>query len=424
MISKGDVLKKHRKNRGKIEVVGRVEVETKEQLSTYYTPGVAYACLAIKDHKDSVYDYTMKGRTVAIVTDGTRILGLGNIGPEAGLPVMEGKSLLLKKFGGVDAVPLCINSTDENEIVSIIKSVQPSFGAINIEDIETPKCFRIVDRLKKTLDIPVFHDDRSGVGVVTLAALLNALKLAGKSLKSSSIVINGSGAAGTGIAELLHYAGARNICVADTAGLLYKGRKKDMNYMKERLASMTNKNMLKGDLDDAADGADVLIGVSTKNKFGKNLIKSMSDRPIVFALANPDPEIEYDDARRAGAFIVATGRSDTPNQVNNLLAFPGIIRGLLEARARAIDEHMLLMAARKIAESIGDDLSVEHIVPDPTDGMVVNKLAADVAAVIAETAAMRGLARVKVNGSKVRGNVAKSLKRYRNIERFISKAVG
>lgn len=421
MVETNNVLESHKKSVGKIEIIGRVGVNTKEQLSTYYTPGVADVSLAIKSNRDSVYDYTMKGRTVAIVTDGTRILGLGKVGPEAGLPVMEGKALLLKKFAGVDAFPICLNETDKDKIVEIIKSLQPSFGAINIEDIETPKVFEIVERLKKELDIPVFHDDRNGVSMVTLAGLLNALKLAGKKLNEVRIVINGAGAAGIGIAELLVYAGAKRICLVDTAGTIYKGREHDMNYMKEMIADITNKELLKGDLTTAAKGADVLIGASIKGAFTNELIKNMADKPIVFALANPNPEIEYKDALDAGAFIVATGRSDTPNQVNNLSAFPGVIRGILEIRAKGIDNQILLAVAKTIAKSVGKKLSRECIIPDPTDKDTVSKLAANVAAAVADTAAKQGLARVQINGAEVKKRVVESVKRYGKIEKFMER---
>jgi malate dehydrogenase (oxaloacetate-decarboxylating) len=418
MVNKEEVLASHKRNKGKIELVGKVGVGTKEELSTYYTPGVAYVCLAIKEDKNTAYDYTLKGRTVAVVTDGTRILGLGKIGPEAGLPVMEGKALLLKKFGGVDAFPICISATEEDKLVEIIKSLQPSFGAINIEDIEVPKVFRIVDRLKNEMDIPVFHDDRSGVAIVTLAALLNALKLAGKKLADVKIVINGIGAAGTGTAELLHYAGARNIYMVDTTGMLYKGRQENMNYIKESLADITNAQRFKGDLSAAVEGADVLIGVSTKGAFSKEMIKKMAEKPIVFALANPEPEIGYRDALDAGAFIVATGRSDTPNQVNNLSAFPGVLRGILEVRAKAIDDYMLLSAAKIIAKSVGKSLSSDHIMPDITDKKIISRLATNVAVGIAEAAKRQGLARLDISTDDIKQNVRESLRRYRRIERI------
>ncbi len=420
MVERAEALESHRKAKGKIEMIGRVPVATKEQLSTYYTPGVAHVCMAIKENRDSVYDYTSKGRTIAIVTDGTRILGLGKIGPEAGLPVMEGKALLLKKFGGVDAVPLCLNVTDEEKIIEVTKSLQPSFGAIILEDIETPKVFRVMDRLKRELEIPVFHDDRSGIGVVVLAALLNALKLNGKKLSEVKIVVNGIGAAGVGIAELLAYAGAKNICMVDTSGILYKGRKENMNYVKDMLAETTNRQMLQGDLNAAVSGADVLIGVSTKGAFSGEMIKRMGGKPIVFALANPEPEINYREALDSGAFIVATGRSDTPNQVNNLSAFPGILRGILEVRARAVDEYMLLKAAEAIARSAGKNISTESIMPDLTDKTAAIKLASNVAAEVAKAAIRQGLARTNREQSEIKKSVRESLKRYNRLERFAS----
>ncbi|MDE1870895.1 MAG: NADP-dependent malic enzyme [Candidatus Micrarchaeota archaeon] len=421
MVEEGDVLEAHKKSRGKIGIIGRVEVETREQLSTYYTPGVAYACLAIKDDKNTVYDYTLKGRTVAIVTDGTRVLGLGKIGPDAGLPVMEGKALLLKKFGGVDAFPLCIGDVDEDRIVEIVKAACAPFGAINIEDIETPKCLRIADRLKKELDIPVFHDDRNGVGVVALAALTNALKLAGKKLSSAKIVINGAGTAGIGIAEMLSYAGARNIYAVDTSGLIYKGRQENMNYAKEMIADITNRDGKTGDIRSVANGADVLIGVSAKGAFDRELIGSMSDKAIVFALANPDPEISYEEAKGAGAFIVATGRSDTPNQVNNLSAFPGILRGILEARAKGIDEYVLLRASAVISKAAARNLSPESIMPDLTDNSAARKLTASVAAEVVRALLKQGLARIDANPSEVKKNVSDSLKKYRKLERLAAR---
>jgi malate dehydrogenase (oxaloacetate-decarboxylating) len=421
MVGKEEVLAAHKKSKGKIGIIGRVEIETKEQLSTYYTPGVAYASLAIKADKDTVYDYTLKGRTVAIVTDGTRVLGLGKIGPEAGLPVMEGKALLLKKFGGVDAFPICINTTEEDKIVEIVKAASPPFGAINIEDIETPKCLRIAERLKKELDIPVFHDDRNGVAVVALAALTNALQLADKKLDKVKIVINGAGTAGIGIAEMLTYAGARNIYVVDTSGILYKGRQENMNYAKEILASITNAEGQRGDIRSITKDSDVLIGVSAKGAFDKELIRSMADKSIVFALANPDPEINYDDAKEAGAFIVATGRSDTPNQVNNLSAFPGVLRGMLEARAKDIDNYVLMRAAIEISKSVRKNLSAESIMPDLTDRNAATKLTANVAVAVAKALKRRDLARVEINPKEIKRNVIDSLKKYRKMEKLAAK---
>ncbi len=421
MVNKDEVLEQHKKHRGKIEIIGRVPLETTAQLSTYYTPGVADVCLAIKANKDTVYDYTLKGRTVAIITDGTRVLGLGKIGPEAGLPVMEGKAILLKKFGGVDAFPIGLGTTDEEKIIETIKNIQSTFGAINIEDIEAPKCFRIVDRLKKELEIPIFHDDRNGVGVVAIAALYNALKLAGKKLHDVKIVINGAGAAGTGIAEMLVYAGVKKIYVADTTGILYKGRTENMNYVKDMIVEITNKEMMKGSLRDAAKGADVLIGVSNPGAFDKEMIMSMAEKPIVFALANPNPEIGYKEALDAGAFIVATGRSDTPNQVNNLSAFPGVLRGILEVRAKAVDEYMLLKAAKAVAKTVSKRLSTDFIMPDLTDKSMVIKLASNVAVEVAEAAMKQGLARININPDELRNNVKESLKRYNRLEKLATK---
>ncbi len=421
MVDRETVLEAHKKKRGKIEVIGSVPLLTKEDLSIYYTPGVAQACLAIKENPDSVYDYTLKGRTVAIVTDGTRVLGLGKIGPAAAMPVMEGKALLMKKYGGVDAVPICLDTRDEDRIIDIVKALAPTFGAINIEDIEAPKCFVIVDRLRNELDIPVFHDDRNGVAAVTLAALLNSLKLAEKKLSDVKIVINGSGAAGVGIAEILTYAGAKRVYVADTTGLVYKGRTENMNYMKEIVADTTNKDLAKGTLDSAVENADVLIGASTKGAFRADMIKRMATKPIVFALANPDPEIGYSEALAAGAFIVATGRSDTPNQVNNLSAFPGLLRGILESRAKHFDNYMLVVAAKAIAKSVGSKLSREYIMPDLTDDNVASRLASTVAAETVSAAMKQGFARINIDSDVVKKGVKDSMKRYKKIERFVAK---
>ena len=421
MVDRNSVLEAHKRKKGKIEIIGSVPLITKEDLSTYYTPGVAEASLAIKANVDSVYDYTLKGRTVAIVTDGTRVLGLGKIGAEAAMPVMEGKALLMKKYGGVDAIPICLGTTDEERIIEIVKALAPSFGAINIEDIETPKCFVIVDRLKNELDIPVFHDDRNGVAAVTLAGLINSLKLAGKKLGDVKIVINGSGAAGVGIAEILAYAGAKNIYVADTSGLIYQGRTENMNYMKEIVAGITNKDRATGTLESAVEKADILIGASTKGAFTRDMIKRMADKPIVFALANPVPEIGYNEALEADAFIVATGRSDTPNQVNNLSAFPGLLRGILESRSKRFDNYMLLVAAKAIAKSVGNRLSRDYIMPDLTDDSVASRLASSVAAETVKAAIKQGFARVNVDSEVVKREVKESLKRYRKIEGFVSR---
>lgn len=411
------ILAGHKRRNGKVEVMPKVPLATQEDLSTYYTPGVAYASLEIKKNKDLAYDYTSKSNTIAIVSDGTRILGLGNIGPEAGMPVMEGKSALFKKFGGVDAVPLCVGTTNEEEILAILKGIAPSFGAINIEDIESPKVYNIVRRAQEMLDIPVFHDDRQGTAVVVLAALMNSLKLAGKD-KNARIVINGAGTAGTGIAELAIQAGFHNISVLDTKGALYQGRE-DMNDAKKELAAITNKDKRSGTLKELAAGADVLIGVSTKNAFTADIVRSMGDKSIVFALSNPIPEILYQDAKNAGAFIAATGRSDMPNQVNNVLAFPGIMRGALYVRAKHITMKMLHASAIALARSVGKNLSTEYILPGVLDKHY-EKAAMDIACAVADSAAKEGVARISKDPKEIRVEMKAMAKRYRAFEkRFI-----
>ncbi len=410
------VLRKHKEHRGKIEVIGKVPVETKEQLSTYYTPGVAQVSLEINAHPETVYDYTNKGNSVAIVTDGTRILGLGDVGPEAGMAVMEGKAVLFKRFGGIDAVPLCISKGTEQEILAFLRQIEPTFGAINMEDIEVPKVLRIVREASHTLSIPVFHDDQQGTGVVVLAALMNALKVAGKK-KDVRIVIMGAGSAGMGIAKMLFFAGFRNLYVLDSKGLIYKGRKQDMNEFKEEIAQKTNPEGMRGTLEDAIKGADVFIGASGRpGILKKRHIRSMADKPIVFALTNPVPEIEYEDAREAGAFIVATGRSDTRNQINNVVAFPGIMRGLLEVRATAVSEAMLYAAAEEIARSCGKP-SQESIISSIVNKKVALKLTENVAAAVAKAAINEGLARVSKDPEAVKRDVRSSVRRYERIER-------
>ncbi len=414
-------LKMHAARKGKIEIVGSVAMNTKEELSEYYTPGVAQVCLAIKEDVSKAYDYTIKGRAAAIITDGTRVLGLGDIGPEAGMPVMEGKALLLKKLGGVDAIPICLNTKDEEEIIKIAKALEPNFAAINIEDIETPKCLNIVERLSKEMGIPIFHDDRQGVAVVTLATLINALKLAGKKLKEVKIVVNGAGAAGIGIAELLASAGAENICLCDTSGILYRGRPGNMNPWKEKIAAVTNKERMQGTLSDAVKGADVLIGSSVRGAFSKEMIQSMAERPIVFALANPYPEMDYQEMLDAGVFVAGTGRSDRPNQVNNLLAFPGIIAGLIESRAKRVDNLMLVRSAMAIAKFSARGMTRENVIASPIERKTVLRLAPKVAAIVAETAQELGIAGVARSPEEIEKSVAASIKRYYRIERATSK---
>ncbi len=414
-------LRMHASRKGKMEMAGSVAMNTKEDLAIYYTPGVAKVALAIKGDRSKAYDYTIKGRAAAIITDGTRVLGLGDVGPEAAMPIMEGKALLLKKLAGVDAMPICLNTKDREKIIEIAKALEPNFAVINIEDIETPKCLEITERLSGELQIPIFHDDRMGTAIVTLAALLNSLKLAGKSLREARIAINGAGAAGMGIAELLVDAGARNVCLCDTTGILYKGRKENMNPWKDKIAEMTNRELRAGTLADAARGADVLIGVSIKGAFTADLIRSMAGRPIVFALTNPYPEIDYKEAKEAGAFIAATGRSDRPNQVNNLLAFPGIIAGLIESRAQRTDKLMYLRAAQTIAKYSSKGMGTENVVANPIDRKTVAKLAPKVAAAVAEVALELGLARASKTPKEIEKAVAASIKRYSRIERATSK---
>jgi malate dehydrogenase (oxaloacetate-decarboxylating) len=413
----------HSRRKGKIEIAG-VAMETKEQLSDYYTPGVAYVSLEIKKDKAKAYDYTMKARSAAIITDGTRILGLGDVGPEAGLPVMEGKSMLLKKLGGVDALPICLATKDRDSIIAIAKALEPEFGVMNIEDIETPKCLEIVDRLRRELSIPVFHDDREGVAVVTLAALTNALRLAGKRLDNVRIVVNGAGAAGIGIAQLLSEAGAKHIIMCDTAGTIYKGRAGNMNPWKDAIAASTNEGTLKGALADAARGADVLIGASVEGAFTPGMISSMAGSPIVFALANPYPEIDYKEALDAGAFIAATGRSDRPNQVNNLIAFPGIMRGLLEARVKGLDYRILTRAARIIARFDGKRIARDRIIPDPMDRRAIRALAPRVAAEVARAAQELGIAGSQKDPAQIEREAMDSITRYSRLERSVKRIDG
>jgi malate dehydrogenase (oxaloacetate-decarboxylating) len=406
---------------GKIEAIGKVAIKSAEDLSTYYTPGVAYASMAIAVDKGLSYTYTSRSNMIAIVSDGSRVLGLGDIGPEAGMPVMEGKALLFKKFGGVDAIPLTINAHSVEEIVAFVKALEPSFAGINLEDIATPKNFEVFNRLKAELRIPVFHDDRHGVSVVVHAALKNALRLTGRKLSNARIVINGAGAAGMGTAELLLAEGAKDITVCDSKGAIYAGRDADMSPMKADLASKTNRKMVKGPLQAAVEGADVLIGLSVKGAFTKELIKSMSKNPIVFALANPDSEISYKDAKDAGAAVVATGASDAPNQVNNLLAFPAIFRGALDVRAREINTKMLLAASNALSGSVAKSkLSNEYIVPAFCNERF-QAIVAKTAAAVAKAAMDSGVAGTNVDINVLKKGIKSRLKRYGKIERLVSR---
>ncbi len=360
---------------GKIEIALKKPLRTRADLSTFYTPGVAGVSLAIHEDPQKVYSLTMKGNTIAIVTDGTAVLGLGDIGPAAALPVMEGKAMLFKEFGAVDAVPICLATKDPSQIVDTVKYISPGFGGINLEDISAPRCFEVEERLRAELDIPVFHDDQHGTAVVVLAALINALQLAGKRLPDVKIVINGMGAAGISTARLLLVSGVRNIVGCDRAGMLYRGRKENMNPVKARLAEVTNPDCLTGSLVDAVAGADIFIGVSGPDLLPAEAIATMAREPIVFALANPSPEVRPLDAAPY-ARIIATGRSDYPNQINNVLCFPGLFRGVLDSRARDINDEMKLDAAHAIAEVVGKrELHDDYIIPSVFDKRVARNVA-------------------------------------------------
>ena len=376
---KAESLKRHKQWQGKIEIVPRCELSTRDDLSTAYTPGVAQPCLAIKDDPEQAYTYTRRGNLVAVVTDGSAVLGLGNIGGLAGMPVMEGKCALFKAFGDVDAFPICLATQDTDEIVSTVKAIAPGFGGINLEDISAPRCFEIERRLIEELDIPVFHDDQHGTAVVVLAALYNALKLAGKRIDAVKVAMSGPGAAGTAIAKLLLKAGVRDLVMVDFDGILYPG-KPGMDWAKTELAEMTNPRNVRGGLHEAMAGADVFIGVSAGGIVKPEMIKSMAEKSIVFDMANPVPEIYPDEAIRAGAFIAGSGRSDFPNQINNVLAFPGIFRGALDARVKRITDDMKLRAAAALAALVPEgELTRDNIIPSALDKSVSEAVAKAVA---------------------------------------------
>lgn len=368
-------LEVHRKNKGKVSIKSKVKIETKDDLSTAYTPGVAEPCREIEKSKDKVYEYTFKGNSVAVISDGSAVLGLGNIGPYGAIPVMEGKAVLFKTYADIDAFPICLNTDDVEEIIKTVKNIEPVFGGINLEDIKAPKCFEIEKRLDEELNIPVFHDDQHGTAVVVLAALINALKLAKKSFNNVEIVINGAGAAGIAIAKLLINVGVKNIVLCDRKGAISKKRQ-DLNNIKREIAMLTNKNGEYGKLQDVIKNKDVFIGVSAANCLTKEMVKTMNEKPIIFAMANPIPEIMPEDAKEAGAFIVGTGRSDFPNQINNVLAFPGIFRGALDIKASKITEKMKIQAAYAIANVVREDeLNVDMIIPSPFNKEVVKAVA-------------------------------------------------
>lgn len=383
-------LRLHGEWKGKIEVVARAKVNDKDSLSLAYTPGVAEPCLAIKDDYSKSWELTRRWNTVAVVTDGTAVLGLGDIGPEAGMPVMEGKCVLFKEFGGVDAIPICIRTKDVDEIVETVYNISGSFGGINLEDIAAPRCFEIEEKLKKRCDVPVFHDDQHGTAICLSAAMLNALRITSKNIKSIKCVINGAGAAGTAISELLIKLGVKNIIMCDKAGTLCAGDE-TLSAAHKKLAEKTNPEGIKGSLAEAMRGADVFIGVSAPGTVTKEMIASMNRDAIVFAMANPTPEIMPDLAKSAGAKIVGTGRSDFPNQINNVLAFPGIFRGALDVRASDITENMKMAAAYAIASLVSDEeLSTEYILPHAFDKRIKDT----VARAVADAAIKDGVARV------------------------------
>lgn len=372
---KEEAIKLHKEYSGKIEIVSKIDVTTEEQLSLVYTPGVADVCKAIVENPEQVDVLTSRGHMVAIVTDGTAVLGLGDIGPKAALPVMEGKALLFKKFANVDAFPLCLDTKNVDEIVGIIKALSPSFGGVNLEDISAPRCFEIEERLKQELDIPVFHDDQHGTAIVVLAALINAVKVVEKQHRNIKIVINGAGAAGIAIAKLLMQAGFQDITLVSLEGVVSKGERW-MNSAQKEIAEVTNLKRVRGTLADAIQGADVFIGVSGPGAMKPEHIQSMAKDPIVFAMANPIPEIYPEEALAAGAAVVGTGRSDYPNQVNNLLAFPGIFRGALDAGAKDITTEMKLAAAYAIAEAVSEkDLKADFVIPSALDERVAKMVA-------------------------------------------------
>ena len=383
-------LKLHYELKGKLEVTPRAKVDSKEALSLAYTPGVAEPCLVIQKDVEKSYELTRRWNTVAVVTDGTAVLGLGDIGPEAGMPVMEGKCVLFKAFGDVDAIPLCVRTKDVEEIVKTVSLLAGSFGGVNLEDISAPRCFEIEKRLKEVCDIPIFHDDQHGTAVVTLAGLINALKLTGKKIEEVKIVTSGAGAAGIAIIKLLLSMGAKHVIMTDREGAIYKGRE-NLNPIKMEMAELTNLSMEKGSLSDVIKNADVFIGVSAPGTLNKDMVKSMAEKPIIFACANPIPEIFPEDAKEAGAAVVSTGRSDFPNQINNVLCFPGIFRGALDVRAKDINDEMKVAAAYAIAELVSDqELNAEYILPAAFDERVKDA----VAKAVAEAAKKSGVARV------------------------------
>ena len=408
MTLREEALKLHMDNNGKIAVVSKVPIATRHDLAIAYTPGVAEPCKDIKEDKNLSFEYTCPGNMVAIITDGTRVLCLGDIGPEAAMPVMEGKAALFKTFGDVDAVPVCLDTKDPDEFIRTVKLLQPNYAGVNLEDISSPKCYEIEDKLKEICDIPVFHDDQHGTAIACLSAVLGALRFVKKDIATAKFVVNGCGAAGSAIGRLLVNMGAQNVIMVDRFGALYEGIDAKLDRIQSYLATVTNKEHKQGTLADVAKGADVMIGASAPNVFTKEIMQSMADKAIVFALANPVPETSYDAAKEAGVAVAGTGRSDRPNQVNNVTVFPGVFRGAIDVRARAITEEMKVAAVYAIADLIDEkDLREDYVVPDAFDPRV----APAVAAAVAKVAIEKGLARKIVDPEVVRANTAKRIGR-------------
>ena len=398
MSLRDDALEMHRENQGKLEITPNVKVTNKQQLSLAYSPGVAEPCKEIHEDSRKVYEYTIKGNTVAVVTDGTAVLGLGNIGAEASIPVMEGKAALFKSFAGINGVPIALDTTDTQEIIKTVKLIQPNYGGINLEDISAPRCFEIEETLKKETNIPIFHDDQHGTAIVTMAGLINALKIVDKELTDIKVVLNGAGAAGIAIVKLLHAYGVNNMIMCDSKGAIYSGRNIGMNDTKTYVAKWTNKGKVEGSLEEVIKDADVFIGVSVADILTQNMVKTMADDPIIFAMANPNPEINPNEAKQAGAKVVGTGRSDFPNQINNVLAFPGIFRGALDVEATHINEDMKKAAVEAIVHLIDEnELHPDYCIPGPFD----KRVAPSVAKNVAKAAMESGVARIKIDTQEI-----------------------
>lgn len=390
MTLRDEALEMHRRNQGKLEVTPKVQVTNKEELSLAYSPGVAEPCKEIHEDSRKVFEYTMKGNTVAVVTDGTAVLGLGNIGAEASIPVMEGKAVLFKSFSGIDGVPIALNTTDTDDIVNTVKLLEPNYGGINLEDISAPRCFEIEERLKKETKIPVFHDDQHGTAIVTVAGMINALRIVDKDLSDIKVVLNGAGAAGMAIVKLLYSYSVRDMIMCDSKGAIFEDRAFGMNDTKAYVAKWTNREKIEGSLNDVIRDADVFIGVSVADLLTKEMVESMADDPIIFAMANPNPEIQPDVAKAAGAKVIGTGRSDFPNQINNVLAFPGIFRGALDVEATQINEAMKQAAVEAIANLINqEELNPDYCIPGPFDKRVAPSVAREVAKAAMESGVAR-----------------------------------